>query len=631
MKNFLVILIVLISVTSVFAQQQRSELQTNSQLALSYYNSKDYEKAAPLLLDVYHLSRNRYYFSRYIYCMVQIERFEEAINQVKKEVRKEKTPGSELLINWGYVLQAEQKDDEAKEKFQEAIKNIEPNKGSYLIAANAFLQWGEYELAEKTYLKGREVIPQEQFNYELARVYLYLRNYDKMMEEYLDLVRNNEKQLPRIQSSLASAMRLDIDNGLRDKFRGQVLKRIQAEPNVIGYNRLLIWFFLQEKKFGSALRQSIALDKRTGEEDTEVLQLGHMALNNKNYSDAQKAFEYLMGKGEESSFYNRAFALKIHTLYLAYTKEKNDERQEGELLSQQFEKGLKFLGYNPATLNLIQEYAHLLTFYLNQPEKSLAVLKKGLEIPQLKSEQQGILKTEMADTYVYNNDPWEATLIYSQVIEANKNNTLGDEVKLKKARLAYYLGNFSWAKAQLDVLKASTSKLTANDAMELSLLIGNNLDLDTTAVPLTMFAEADLRFFQNKNEDAMTILNGIQKSYPYNSLVDDVLFRKSKVEMEQQNYTQAAEYLEQIVNDFAYESLADDALFHLAELYNYQLNKKEKAKELYLKMIVDYPGSIYVEESRNKYRELREIYPDKNTQSEITAPVIPETKPNEFE
>ena len=631
MKYIFTILIVLSSVTLVFSQKQRSELQTNSQLALAYYNSKDYEKAAPLLLEVYHLSRNRYYFSRYVYCMVEMKQFDEAIDQIKKEVRKERNPGPELLVNWGYVLRAEKKDDEAKEKFNEAIENVDPNKGSYLVTANAFLQWGEYELAEKTYLKGREVIPQEQFNYELARVYLYLRNYDRMMEEYLNLISHNEKQLPRVQSSLSSAMRLDIDNGLRDKFRGQVLKRIQAEPNITGYNRLLIWFFLQEKKFSSALRQCIALDKRTGEEDAEILQLGQMALNNKNYNDAKKSFEYLMGKGNESPFFAQAFALNIHASYIAYTTEKKNIQEEGELLSQQFEKGLEYLGYNPAILNLIQEYAHLLTFFLDQPEKALSVLKKGLEIPQLKPEQQGMLKTEMADTYVYNNDPWEATLIYSQVIEANKKNSLGDEVKLKKAKLAYYIGNFSWAKAQLDVLKASTSKLTANDAMELSLLIGNNLNLDTTAVPLTMFAEADLRFFQNRNEDAMTILNGIQKLYPYNSLVDDILFRKSKIEVDQQNYALAAEYLEQIVTDFAYESLADDALFKLAELYNYQLDKKEKAKGLYMQMILDYPGSIYVEESRNKYRELREIYPDEEAPPATTTPVVPETSPNEFE
>jgi tetratricopeptide (TPR) repeat protein len=181
---------------------------------------------------------------------------------------------------------------------------------------------------------------------------------------------------------------------------------------------------------------------------------------------------------------------------------------------------------------------------------------------------------------------------------------------LKKARLGYYMGNFEWAKAQLDVLKASTSKLTANDALDLSMMIGSNLNLDTTAVPLRMFARADLLFFRNNDSLALATLDSLSEMYPYHSLIDDILFRKSKIEMNNNNYSLAADYLERIRRDFPYEMLADDALFMLAELYNYQLDEKQKAKELYREMLTIYPGSIFVEESREKFRELREIYPD---------------------
>jgi hypothetical protein len=323
-------------------------------------------------------------------------------------------------------------------------------------------------------------------------------------------------------------MRLDIDDELRDQFREQVLKRIQSEPQVIGYNRLLIWFFLQEKKFSNALRQSISLDRRTGNEDAQIAQLGQMALNNKNYADAGNAYSYLLAKGESNPYYKLAFSQNLHVSYLHYINENPADKKKGTELSATLENGLEFLGYETATLQLIQEYAHLLAFYLDQPEKAISVLKKGLEIPRLNPEESGLLKTEMADIYIYINDPWEATLIYSQVIDANKNNTLGDEVKLKKARLGYYLGNFSWAKAQLDVLKASTSKLTANDAMELSLLIGNNLNLDTTALPLQMFALADLYFFQNKDSMAMTILDSIATKFPYHTLLTTSFSEKQK-------------------------------------------------------------------------------------------------------
>ena len=200
---------------------------------------------------------------------------------------------------------------------------------------------------------------------------------------------------------------------------------------------------------------------------------------------------------------------------------------------------------------------------------------------------------------------------FSEVIEDNKTNSLGDDVKLKKAKLAYYMGNFSWAKSQLDALKASTSKLTANDAMDLSLLISNNLDMDTSAVPLTMFAKADLKFFQNQGDDAMAVLDGLMKLYPDNSLVDDILFRKAKIEIERNNDTLAVQYLTQIIDNFGSDLLGDDAMFMLAELYDYNLNKKEKAKELYKDMLIQHPGSVFTDESRARYRELLSTNPDK--------------------
>ncbi|SET76091.1 Tetratricopeptide repeat-containing protein [Draconibacterium orientale] len=615
MRQFIILLLLITGLNTGFAQQQRSEVQTKSSLAIRYYNAKDFEKAAPLLKEVYELTRNSTYFRYYINSLISLNEFAEAESELQREIKKQKTPRPEYYVHLGQVYKSQNRNEEALLMFQDAISKIPANRGAYLTTANSFLGWGEYGLARDTYLKGRATLPEESFNYELARSHLYLRDYTNMMEEYLNLLREDEKHLARVQSSLSSAMRLDIDDGLRDQFRGQVLKRIQAEPRIIGYNRLLIWFFLQEKKFSSALRQSVALDKRTGAEDGQIAQLGDMALRNKEYAQAQKAYEYLMDKGEETPYFSQAYARNIHAKYMEYTNEGGGNLEQGQALATDFENGLLYLSIGPATLNLVREYAHLLAFYLDDTEKAITVLEKGEKVPQLKPEELGLLKTEMADIYVYADDPWEAMLIYSQVIEANKKNSLGDEVKLKKAKLGYYMGNFSWAKAQLDVLKASTSKLTANDAMELSMLIGNNLNLDTTAVPLTMFAKADLRFFQNKSDEAMTILDGLAELYPYHSLVDNILFRKAKIEIDNQNYAMAAEYLQTIVTDFSYDLLGDDALYLLAEIYNYHLGQEEKAKELYKQMLTSYPGSVFTEESREKYRELRKVYPDKEPEN----------------
>jgi hypothetical protein len=68
-----------------------------------------------------------------------------------------------------------------------------------------------------------------------------------MLEELLYLVKLDENSLPRVQSNLTSAMYLDIENGLKDEFRTSILRRIQAEPNVLAYNRLTYLVFSSGK------------------------------------------------------------------------------------------------------------------------------------------------------------------------------------------------------------------------------------------------------------------------------------------------------------------------------------------------------------------------------------------------
>lgn len=605
MKKILT-LIFLVLGNHLFSQNLQDEIQTKTQLSQVYFNTGEFDKAAPLMFDLYQITKNSYYFEKYVDCLVEQQKFDEAENLVKKEYNKPNGKRPDLMVVWGYILKRQKKESEATEKYKEAISKLPLSKAYFINLANTFTNRREFEWAEKTYLRGKELMPQENFSFELATINIYLRNYDRMIEEFLNTIKNDESQLPMVQSYLASALQLDINNELKEKFRTILLRRIQAEPSVLAYNRLLIWFFLQERKFPQALRQSIALDKRTGTEDGQIISLGFSAVNNDQYSDAREAFGYILSKGEKNQYYWTAYTKNLNCSFLKLTKESPFNIAEGKKLAEWYEKAFSYMGYNYGSSMLMVEYAHLQAFYLNQQEKALDVLQKGISSPRLPVEIIGQLKAEMADIYVYNNDPWEATLIYSQVIDDNKNNSLGDEVKLKKAKLAWYLGNFDWAKAQLDVIKASTSKLTANDAMELSLLIGNNLNLDTTAVPLQMFARGDYHFFRNKDSLAIAVYDSIAEFYPYHTLMDDIYFRKAKIAVAKNRYNEAVGYLEKIVSEFNYESLVDDALIMLAGIYEEKLFNKDKAMEMYIRLIENYPGSLFVDEARQKYRQLRE-------------------------
>ena len=186
-----------------------------------------------------------------------------------------------------------------------------------------------------------------------------------------------------------------------------------------------------------------------------------------------------------------------------------------------------------------------------------------------------------------------------------RSDQLGEIAKLKSAKTHYYTGNFQFAKGQLDVLKGSTSKLIANDAMELSRLITDNSTVDTTIQPMQMYSKADLLLTQQKFQHALQVLDSINLLYPGHALADEILYLKYKIALRQKQYKQAMEFLTTIVESYSYDILADNALYYLADIYQFRIGDKEKAMELYQKLLINYPGSLFVVEARKRFRELR--------------------------
>ena len=584
---------------------QKKDLQNMAVLASQYYQNKEFGKAAELYEQLYSDTKSEGYFTIYLDCLMGIPDYEKAEKEIRKGLRGNSSD-TYWYVQWGFLKKAQGKDADSKKMYEKAIGSISDNPAEYQNLANQFINRREFEYAEKVYLKGRSAQNPAIYNYELARIYNYMRNYDQMMKEYLEWVNQKESNLEIVKSNLQSVLSVDNDQEISNQLKKYVLKRIQQEPGQIIYNRLLIWLFIQDKNFVAAIRQSISLDKRTGTEDANIFGLAAVAASNKNYDEAIKAYNYLIEKGMKAEYYKLANQQLMQMHYDRFLDEDILNPEHANDLNEKFVKTFAVLGKTPETSILLTEYAHLLAFYLNQPKEAIQVLTGGLAMAGINMQQISAMKAELADLYVYSGDLWEAVISYSQVVESNKSTQLGDDVKLKRAKLGYYMGNFKWAKAQLDVLRASTSKLIANDAMDLSLFISENLESDSLAAPLKIFAHSDLQLFRNNFPEALAALDSVQNLYPDNSLIDDVDFRKAGIFQKKGKYAEAAVLLESIVKDHSWELLADNALFQLATICQYKLNRKEDAMKFYKKMLTDYPGSVYVVDSRTEYRKLQD-------------------------
>ncbi|MBN1926495.1 MAG: tetratricopeptide repeat protein [Prolixibacteraceae bacterium] len=594
---------ILFSFLTIFLVAQQTDTQNKAQLASSFYRNNDFEKAAPLYLELYETTRVNYYFDNYINCLVGLKNYDEAEKALKKELRKHKT--TTLQISLGFVYKEKGEIGKAYSVFDEVIEGLNKSKGAIISVANTFFTKREMEYAEKTYLRGRELLEGEMFRPNIATVYAYTRNYDKMMEEYIFMLKEDETGIASVEGRLNSLLRFDFDNSLREAIRREILKAIQQYPDILAYNRLLIWFFVQDENYKQALTHSIALDKRTKTEENDIMDFSRSAAQLKLFDVALEGLNYLAERKPPVKNLDDVRKQLVRTEYSKYISLPKKQRGNAKELVQKFNNILDEYGFSNQTVEFSIDYAHFLAFHLENTGKANEVLEKALQARDLNNQQRSALKVEQADIMVYDNQLWEATLLYAQIIDANRENSLGDDVKLKKAKLSFYLGEIGWAKAQLDVLKASTSKLIANDAMDLSLLITASYELDTISEPLQLFARGDLLTYQNKDSLAIATYDSIVELFPGHMLQERILMRKAMISEKNFDFEKAVSYYEEVAKNHSWSTSADDALYKMALIYETRLNNSEKAQELYKQIMLSYPGSIYTEDSRNRFRILR--------------------------
>jgi len=288
-----------------------------------------------------------------------------------------------------------------------------------------------------------------------------------------------------------------------DELQTQLYDRIQDSPDATYFPELLSWVFVQRKDYKNALRQVKALDNKLEENGGRVFRLAEIASNAKDYDTAIAAYDYIISdKGKTSTYYIEA---KRESL----TCKRN---------------------------RLVEGYEYT--------ELEITLLDEMIQFPHLNPNVQARGKISLADFYLMQGERWESTLLYSQVDKKYKDDILGHEARFRNAKLSYYAGDFQWAQTQFDVLKASTSKLIANDALDLSIFIMDNLGLDSVAAPMELYAESDLLVFQNRFDEAFLKLDTIQGSFPEHSLDDDIYYLKSKVYIKQRDYAMAVQMLD---------------------------------------------------------------------------------------
>ena len=580
-------------------QPQQSSRQLDEQLARSFLNNKEYDKAADLYNNLYSKYNYYHYFSQYIECLLYLEKYEEAEKSLKSFIKKDNTTNKwRAQINLTYVYQKTGDIDKVDKNLKKLINELPEDKSVFMQVANTLRTKDFDEYAIMLYDRGANI---ESINYkffmEKALAYQSMMNFEKSTENYLLHLENEPDDYETVKSRLGFMIRYDVDGSVTEDMRFALLRKTQEKPDDVMFAELLVWFALQMKDYEIALNQEIAIDRRLNDREYDIIYLARIARDNEQYDIAINAYDYLIKKSKEGAFYPEAVVGLTEVKYI------NSEYDNSEF-EKRIENECQELGINDMTIPILIIRTDILAFRLKETEKAIELLNNTLEL-NISRLNKAKLKMKLADIYLFNEEVWEATLLYSQVDKSMKEEPIGHEARFKNAQLRYYIGEFDWALAVLNILKSATSKLIANDAMTLSLVITDNLEYDTIA--LQRLAKADFYIYQKRYDLANQILDSVNVYNPNEYSMPYLLMRKAQIAYDNSEFETADSLYKRIYQGYSDSYMADDALLKDAILLEKILNKKEEARECYAKLIDEYTASVYVAQARNAYRRLREI------------------------
>lgn len=595
--------LILIVALFLFALPAYSQQSNEVQLANEYYGQGDYVKAKKLYDELANDFRNiPLIHNNYYFLLIESQDFNDANKYIKRLIKK--FPDNLYYrLDYGLLLLASEGESRASDYFDNIISDIKFDTYLTSITADYFVNKKLTQFAIKTFQESRKALKSPySFSLEMANIYRIMNSKDLMVEEYLNYVSQNPSNLNYVKNTLQSLLAKPDELESLEKL---LYDKIQQNPESEIYGELLIWVNLQQKNFYGAFVQARAIDRRLKSEGSRTLNIGLIALDNDDYNNAIKIFTYLIKTYPGSNNYI------LSKMYLIRSYEKRvrntypiDEREIRNLIND-YNQFIAELGITRNTLEALRNKALLHAFYLDEKDSAISILQKIIDTPRASADIKAQSKLDLGDIYLLIGEPWESTLLYSQVEKSNKDENLGYTAKLKNAKLSYYKGDFQLAEEHLDILKEATTREIANDAMSLSLLIKDNTALDTAEIAMRRYSEIELLLFQNKTEKATTAIDSMIKEYNNHSLTDELIWLKADIETKLGHFDESISLLNRIIDDHGTDILGDDAFFKKADIIDRQLHNKEEAMDLYRTFLTKYPGSVFVAEARKRFRELR--------------------------
>jgi tetratricopeptide (TPR) repeat protein len=602
------------------ALAQNVDAVTKLRLAQSLEQAGEWERAVSIYETLHGAdSANYVFFDGLRRGYTQLKEYDKAIDLVQRRLKLQPKDQNLLSVLGGLYLQTG--DERQADSLWHVVVNSDPkNANLYRLVVSQMIEHRQYERAIQFYLAGRAAAGvQGLFVDDLASLYMVLQQYEPATKELISTLHVHPEQLSLVESRLSSFTGRDVG-------RRAALKVVQAEldhaPDDLPMQRLLAWLYMEGKDYDSALGRYQVVDRLSNAGGLELYQFAQLAMQEKAYLSAAKAFREAIDAHPTQGF--------ILSARFGYARAIEELSQNGDTLpavagnsvpgEERVPPG-RVSETQPSSRGAIRLYESIVA---DEPKSEIAMqslyrigliryhrffdLNGALEALEqardvrLESSFSSEVTATIAEVRIAMGELAQARGEYQKLLQRPQGQ-YHDQALFHIAELDYFEAKFDSAVTKLQTITANVNTDLTNDALQLLYFIQENKT--TSPAALAEFAKADLLVRERKYSEALAQFEDVLKQYPAALLVDDGMMKMGELQLLLNHDQEALKVFQQIVDTMPTSILRDHAQMRIGEIYEKRLKDKAKAIEAYEQVLIHYPTSLYLEEARKKIRLLR--------------------------
>lgn len=588
------------------AQVADSTLSLRFQLAESFMKAGQYDRAVPLLEDLYQARPDAFvFYDRLKQAYENLKQYPQAITLVDEQLSRMRI--AVHLAEKGRLLFLSGREEEAREIWEEAIASRPEDTSGYRVVYQSMYQLRLIDEAIALLLRGREKLgdPTE-FSSDLASLYTANGQYEAAVEEYLILVQKDERQLSYVRSRLNQLA--DEPEALRAAISATE-RAARRNPLVRPIRELMAALYLENGQYLDALNAYRALDRLGDQDGRPLFAFAQQAADAGAYDAAAEAFAEMLTRHPDSPIapdarYSVAF---MHERWGRRLIDESSEPEGMAHIDRALDAYADFMTRHPRHAfapNARRQIAHLQWEVLGDREAATTTLRELIaQSPANPLSDEA--RVDLGLLAMQGGRLVEARGIFAGVVSDVDRSELVELARYNLALTHLYAGDIETALSVATAVNRNTSMDVANDAIELRVLLQENKGPDSLNTVLKSYGEV---LFIEQTGDYARALEAIDSLLSANlqhPIADDARFTRARLLHSHERYDEAWQTFAEIPLLHPQSPLADRALFQAAEVLSRDLENAEEALKYYTRLLTEYPGSVLAAEARIRIRALR--------------------------